>query len=95
MEFSFSELITNSKIWRNDLVDFTANRINFDKFKAGGLHEKQAVAPWNLETVSAFALGPRKTTESLDRVGRSQDLPDAHRLLASSPANRFPIVSLA
>jgi hypothetical protein len=34
----------------------------------------------------AFALGPRKTTENLDRVGRSQDLPDANLLLASSPA---------
>jgi hypothetical protein len=26
------------------------------------------------------------TTENLDRVGRSQDLPDANRLLANSPA---------
>jgi hypothetical protein len=29
-------------------------------------------------TNSAFAQGPRKTTENLDRVGRSQDLPDAN-----------------
>jgi hypothetical protein len=43
-------------------------------------------ATWNLGTNSAFALGPRKTTEKLDRVGRSQELPDANRLLASSPA---------
>jgi hypothetical protein len=35
---------------------------------------------------SAFALGPRKTTENLNQVGRSQDLPDANWLLASSPA---------
>jgi hypothetical protein len=43
---------------------------------------------WNLGTNSAFALGPRKPTENLDLlvVGRSQDLPDANRLLASSPA---------
>jgi hypothetical protein len=34
-------------------------------------------ATWNLGTSSAFALGPRKTTENLGRVGRSQDLPDA------------------
>jgi hypothetical protein len=34
-------------------------------------------ATWNLVSNSAFALGPRKTTENLDRVGRSQDLPDA------------------
>jgi hypothetical protein len=37
-------------------------------------------------TNSAFAPGSRKTTENLDRVGRSQDLPDANWLLASSPA---------
>jgi hypothetical protein len=35
-------------------------------------------ATWNLGTNSAFALGPRKSTENLDRVGRSQDLPDAN-----------------
>jgi hypothetical protein len=35
-------------------------------------------ATWNLGTNSAFALGPRKPTENLDRVGRSQDLPDAN-----------------
>jgi hypothetical protein len=41
----------------------------------------------NLGTNSAFAaVGPRKTTENLDRVGRSQDLPDANWLLASSQA---------
>jgi hypothetical protein len=33
---------------------------------------------WNLGTNSAFALGSRKTTENLDGVGRSQDLPDAN-----------------
>jgi hypothetical protein len=42
-------------------------------------------ATWNLGTNSAFALGPRKTTENLHRDGRSQDLPDANWLLASSP----------
>jgi hypothetical protein len=35
-------------------------------------------ATWNLGTNSTFALEPRKTTENLDRVGRSQDLPDAN-----------------
>jgi hypothetical protein len=34
-------------------------------------------ATWNLGTNSAFALGPRKITENLDLVGRSQDLPNA------------------
>jgi hypothetical protein len=29
-------------------------------------------------TNSAFALGPRKTTENLDRVGQLQDLLDAN-----------------
>jgi hypothetical protein len=43
-------------------------------------------ATWNLGTNSAFALWPRKTTEKLDRVGWSQDLPDANWLLASSQA---------
>jgi hypothetical protein len=43
-------------------------------------------ATWDLGTNSAFALGPRKPTENLDRVGRSQDLADANRLLASSAA---------
>jgi hypothetical protein len=37
-------------------------------------------------TNSEFALGPRKTTENLDQVGRSQDLLDANWLLASSLA---------
>jgi hypothetical protein len=41
---------------------------------------------WNLGSKSAFV--PEATTimENLDRVGRSQDLPDANRILASSPA---------
>jgi hypothetical protein len=43
-------------------------------------------ATWNLGTNSAFALGPRKTTENLDQVGRSQNVLDANRLLGSSPA---------
>jgi hypothetical protein len=43
-------------------------------------------ATWDFGTDSALALGPRKITENLDRVGLSQDLPDAYRLPASSPA---------
>jgi hypothetical protein len=39
----------------------------------------------NLISNSAFALRPRKITKNLDRVCRSQDLPDAKTLLASSP----------
>jgi hypothetical protein len=49
---------------------------------------------WNLGTNSAFSLGPRKTTENLDRVGRSQDLPNANCLLASSPALNPPALTL-
>jgi hypothetical protein len=44
----------------------------------GGLHVKHAEQRGILGTNSAFALEPRKTTENLDRVGRSQDLPDAN-----------------
>jgi hypothetical protein len=41
---------------------------------------------WNLSTNSASALGPRKITENLGRVGVSRDLPDANWYLVSSPA---------
>jgi hypothetical protein len=52
----------------------------------GGLRVKQGSATWNLGTNSAFAPGTRQTTENLDRVGRSQDLPDTNYLLFSSQA---------
>jgi hypothetical protein len=29
--------------------------LNFDEFKTEGLHQKHAVATWNLGTISAFA----------------------------------------
>jgi hypothetical protein len=51
-----------------------------------GMRVKHAVQRGNLGTDSAFPLGPRKTTENLDRVGWSQGLPDANGLLAISPA---------
>jgi hypothetical protein len=35
-------------------------------------------AKWNLGTNSACAVGPRKTTENLDLVSRSQDLQNAN-----------------
>jgi hypothetical protein len=50
---------------------------------------KHAVQRGILGTNTAFALGSRQTTENLDRVGRSQDLPDANRLLANSPAFKY------
>jgi hypothetical protein len=55
----------------------------------GGLHERHAMQHGILGTNSAFALGPRKTTENIDRFGRSQDLPDAYCLLASSPEFKY------
>jgi hypothetical protein len=50
-------------------------------------------ATWNLATNSAFALRPRNT-ENLDRDGRSQDLPGANSLLASSPASNTRALTL-
>jgi hypothetical protein len=44
----------------------------------GELRVKQAVQRGNLGTKLTFAVGPRKTTEHLDRDGRSQELPDAN-----------------
>jgi hypothetical protein len=39
--------------------------------KLGGLHEKHAVATWNLGTVSAFALRQRKTKKiCVEMAGR-------------------------
>jgi len=34
-----------------------------NKFKSGGLHEKQVVATWNLGTISAFAFRHRENQE--------------------------------
>jgi hypothetical protein len=36
-------------------VALSAEELNFDKFKSGGLRERHAVATWNLGTISAFA----------------------------------------
>jgi hypothetical protein len=39
--------------------------------KFGGLHEKHAVATWNLGTISAFALRQRKTKKTyVEMAGR-------------------------
>jgi hypothetical protein len=58
---------------------------NFD-VTIGRATRKACSATWNLGTDSPFALEPRNTTENLNQVDRSQDLPDAFRLLACSPA---------
>jgi hypothetical protein len=47
--------------------------LNFDVTNGRAACEASS-ATWNLGTNSVFALGSRKTTENLDRVGRSQDL---------------------
>jgi hypothetical protein len=49
-DFRFSIILKNII-----LVALPARELNFDKHKLGGLHEKHAVATWNLGTISAFA----------------------------------------
>ena len=45
-----------------------------NKFKSGGLGEKQVLATWNLGTASEFAYRHRGTKKNLCRGGQSQDL---------------------
>jgi hypothetical protein len=40
----FSELTVNFINLKDNLMVFTAEGVNFDKFKLGGLHEKYAIA---------------------------------------------------
>jgi hypothetical protein len=44
---------------------------------------------WNLGINSAFAVGPKKTTENSDRVDRSQEPSDGKAFLARSPAFEY------
>jgi hypothetical protein len=53
-----------SNVWKGTL------RRNFWCYHWEGCTCEACSATWNLGTNSAFALGPRKTTENLDRVGR-------------------------
>jgi hypothetical protein len=41
-----------------NLLAFRAEWFNSDEFRPGGLHEKQAVAIWNLRTTSIPAFKP-------------------------------------
>jgi hypothetical protein len=50
-------------------VILTARERNFEEFKSGGLHEKHAIATWNLETISAFAYKTEENQEILCRDG--------------------------
>jgi hypothetical protein len=59
-------------------VALTANGLNSDEFKLGGLHEKHAVATWELENRLSIRLKTEENHENLCRDGGSQELPYAH-----------------
>jgi hypothetical protein len=59
-------------------LSLQSKRINFHKFKSGGLYETHAVATCNLGNHLSICLKTGKNQETLYRNGRSQDLPDAH-----------------
>jgi hypothetical protein len=65
-------------------------RRNFFLLPLGGMHEKLAVHRGIWDQLSICS----GTKENLDRVGRSQNLLDANRLLASSPALNTPALTL-
>jgi hypothetical protein len=62
-----------SEIWSN--IGTAILGRNFD-VTIGRAAYVASSATWNLGTKSAFALRPTKTTENIDRVDRSQNLPD-------------------
>jgi hypothetical protein len=66
------------KVWRS------ASGWNFDVNILWAACES-CNATWNLNTDTIFPTGMRKTTKSLHRSGRLQDVSDAKWLLASSP----------
>jgi hypothetical protein len=47
---------------------------NFENFKSEGLHEKHAVATWNLGTISAFARGQGKAKKTCVEMGLKPNL---------------------
>jgi hypothetical protein len=77
-------------IWWNFSVDVGATLYrNFDvNIKRAAW--KECCATWNLVANLEPSLWLRKTTENLDPVGRSQDLPDTYLLPAISPAFKHP-----
>jgi hypothetical protein len=62
---------------RSPYVEVTLVQCEISKATSGRAAWEARSATWNFGANSAFALGSRKTTENLDRVGRSQDLPNA------------------
>jgi hypothetical protein len=59
-------------------LGFTAYDCNFNINIGSGAACEACSATRKLGTNLVFALGSRKTTENLDRVGRWEDLPDAN-----------------
>jgi hypothetical protein len=80
------EGLRNSEILTNIGIAILGG--NFD-VTSGRVACETCSATWNLGTNLAFSIGSRNTTENLDRVYRSQDLPDADRLPARSPAFKY------
>jgi hypothetical protein len=53
-QLNFEFLIVLSIIWKTNRRN-PQKEVIFMSSKPGGLHEKHAVATWNLETISSFA----------------------------------------
>jgi hypothetical protein len=54
-----------------NLLAFTAEGLGCDELKPSGLHEKHAIATWNLGTISALAWSLRKTRKTfVEMAGR-------------------------
>jgi hypothetical protein len=52
------------------LVTLAALELNLDEFKKGRLHEKHAVATWNLGTILAFAWRQKNPETCVVTTGR-------------------------
>jgi hypothetical protein len=52
---NFEFLINLSIIYKTSNLAASTTGVMLMNLKSGGLHEKHAVATWNLETISAFA----------------------------------------
>jgi hypothetical protein len=68
----------NCKICQDNLVAFTVERFNSDNPKSVGLHERDAVATWEIGNYLSICLKTEENQENLCRYGGPQDLQDAH-----------------
>jgi hypothetical protein len=59
--------MSNCIIWENNYMALTAMGPNFDEFKSGGLHEKHAVATWNVGTISVLIKDRGKPRKPVSR----------------------------